>query len=60
MTIQTPASAEIEKLLLVRFFYKFLTPDPGPKEKSRIQPESTPVLRVRSQPWCVLCKLFFG
>ena len=29
------------------FFYKFLTPDPGPKEKGRILPESTPALRLR-------------
>ena len=31
-------------------FHKFLTPGPdlAPKEKSRIQPESTPVIRIRS------------
>jgi len=30
------------------FFYKFLTSDPGPKEKRKILPESTPVLRIQS------------
>ena len=30
------------------FFHKFLTPAPGPKEKCRILPESTPALRIRS------------
>ena len=29
-------------------FHKFLTPDPGLKEKPRILPESTPVIRIRS------------
>jgi len=29
-------------------FPKFSTPDPGPKGKFRILPESTPVLRIRS------------
>jgi len=29
-------------------FPKYLTPDPGPKEKRRILPESTPVFRIRS------------
>ena len=34
-------------------FPKFLTPvpDPGPKEKRRIRPESTPVIRIRSHLW---------
>ena len=34
-------------------FYKFSTrgPDPGPKEKRRILPESTPVIRIRSHLW---------
>jgi len=34
-------------------FPKFLTPgpDPGPKEKRRILPESTPVIRIRSHLW---------
>ena len=36
-------------------FRKFLTPgrDPGPKEKRRILPESTPVLRIRYYLWWV-------
>jgi len=32
-------------------FPKFLTLAPGPKEKRRILPELTPVLRVRSYLW---------
>jgi len=34
-------------------FHKFLTPspDPGPKEKRRILPESTPVIRIRYHLW---------
>ena len=34
-------------------FPKFLTPgpDPGPKEKRRFLPESTPVIRIRSHLW---------
>ena len=35
------------------FFPKFLTPVPGPKEKRRILPESTPTFRIRSH----LCSL---
>jgi len=34
------------------FFYKFLIPAPGPKEKRRILPMSTPTLRIRSHLWC--------
>jgi len=30
------------------FFHKFLTPAPGPKEKRRILPESTPALRIHA------------
>ena len=51
MTKQTPATAEIEKWLRIRsVFPKFLTPGPdqGPKEKRRILPESTQVIRIRS------------
>ena len=35
------------------FFHKFLTPvaDPGPKEKRRILPESTPALRAHGHLW---------
>ena len=33
-------------------FHMFLTPDPGPKEKRRILPELTPVIRIRSHLWC--------
>jgi len=33
-------------------FHKFLTPVPGPKEKRRILPESTPVIRIRPHLWC--------
>ena len=32
-------------------FHKFFTPDPGPKEKPRILPESTPVIRIWSHLW---------
>ena len=37
-------------------FHKFSTlgPDPGPKEKRRILPESTPVIRIRSHLCCGL------
>jgi len=37
-------------------FPKFLTPgpDPGPKEKRTIVPQSTPALRIRSHLWCAL------
>ena len=55
MTAQTPATAEMEKWLRtrVRFFHKFLTsgPDPVPKEKRRIPPESSPVIRILSHLW---------
>jgi len=48
MTTQTPATAEIEKMTPdpVRFFHKFLTPGPDPKDKRRVLPESTPALRI--------------
>jgi len=38
-------------------FHKFLTPgpDPGPKDKRRILPESTPVIRILSH-LCTRCK----
>ena len=41
------------KLTLGPVFPKFLTPglDPGPNEKRRILPESTPVIRIRSHLW---------
>jgi len=32
-------------------FSQILTPDPDPKEKRRILPESTPVIRIRSHLW---------
>jgi len=41
-------------------FPKFLTPgtDPGHKEKCRILPELTAVIRIRSHLWCGLACLF--
>jgi len=33
------------------FFHKFLIPDPGPNEKRRILPESTPVIQIRCRLW---------
>jgi len=38
------------------FFHKFLTPGPdlGPREKRRILPDSTPVIRIRSHLWSTL------
>ena len=61
----------IWKVTPVPVFPKFLTTDPGPKEKCRILPESTPVLRIRSHIWyaallvllngmCCLMSLFHG
>jgi len=65
MTTQTPATAEIEKWLLIRVkFCKFLTPGPDPKEKLRILPESTPAIRIRSRRtssrYQDQCYVFFG
>jgi len=53
-TTQTPAAAENEKWLRirVRFFHKFLTPAPSPKEKRRILQEMTPALRIRGHLQC--------
>jgi len=50
MTTQTPATAEIEKLLLfrLRFFHTIFTPgpDPGLKEKHRTGCTNTVVLNT--------------
>jgi len=51
MTTQTPATAEIEKGLLIRSGFSQIFdsgPNLGPKEKCTILPESTPVIRIRS------------
>jgi len=51
MTTQTPATAEVEKWHRIRVqFFQIFSPclDPGPKEKRKIPPESTLVLRIRS------------
>ena len=32
-------------------FSQILTPDPGPKEKCRILPQSSPAIRIRSHLW---------
>jgi len=52
MTTQTPAIAEIEKSDSESgFSKKMLTLDPGPKEKRRIEPESTPALWICGHLW---------
>jgi len=45
-----------EKVTPNPFFHKFLTPgpDPSPKEKRRILPESTPVIQIRSHLCCLV------
>jgi len=55
MTTQT---AEIENWLRIRVrFFTNLTPgpDPGPKEKRRVLPESTPTIRIRYH-LCLTCE----
>ena len=46
----------------VPVFHKFLTqgPDPGPNEKDRILPESTPVIRIRPHLWIICVQTKFS
>ena len=46
----------------VPVFHKFLTqgPDPGPNEKDRILPESTPVIRIRPHLWFICVQTKFS